>query len=126
MPQVIKTPSGEEMIVLPRAEYERLTAIAAEAEEDAADIAAYDAAKAALASGETHVLPADISAALLRGESLVGAVRKSKGVRQGELARLAGLSQGHLSDIENRRRKGSPEALAAIAKALDAPVEWFA
>ncbi len=109
-----------------RAEYERLAALTAEAEEDAADMTAYDAAKAALASGETQVLPADASAALLRGESLVGAVRKSKGVRQGEPARLAGLSQGHLGDIENRRRKGSPETLAEIAKALGVPVEWFA
>jgi len=33
--QFIRTPHGDELAVLPREEYERLTALAAEAEEDA-------------------------------------------------------------------------------------------
>ena len=46
--QIITSPSGDELVVVPRAEFERLTALAAEADEDAADVAAYDAAVAAL------------------------------------------------------------------------------
>jgi hypothetical protein len=46
---IITTPSGDQMVVLPLAEYERLV----EAVEDAADIRAYDAAKRRLARGAT-------------------------------------------------------------------------
>jgi len=43
-PQIIRTPSGEEMVVIPREEYERLRAAAYD--EDADDLAIYDARKA--------------------------------------------------------------------------------
>ena len=46
-----KTSEIEELVVLPRAEFDRLAALAAEAEEDDADSAAYDSAMAALADG---------------------------------------------------------------------------
>ena len=53
--QTLKTSSGEELVVISRLEFDRLCALAAEAEEDAADIAAYDAAKAEFeASGSTR------------------------------------------------------------------------
>uniref|UniRef100_UPI001952E01C hypothetical protein n=1 Tax=Serratia marcescens TaxID=615 RepID=UPI001952E01C len=45
------SPSGDEMVIIPRAEYDRLVALAVEAEEDAEDIATYDRAKTALAAG---------------------------------------------------------------------------
>ena len=125
MPQIITTPKGEELVLLPREDYERLVALAAAAEEDAADIAAYDAAMAELESRPAGVLPAEVSALLLRGASLVGAFRKWRGIKQFELAERAGLSQGHLSDLESGRRRGSPEALQAIAKALDIPPHWL-
>ncbi len=125
MAQMIRTPAGEELVLLSRAEYERLTALAAEAEEDAADAAAYVAAKAEIAAGCESMMPAEISASLLRGASLLTSIRKWRGVKQTELAERAGLSQGYLSDLENRRRKGGQETLAAIAKALDVPTNWL-
>jgi PHD/YefM family antitoxin component YafN of YafNO toxin-antitoxin module len=50
-PQIIRTPSGEELVVLPRAEYEALLERADHAAEDAGDVAIYDARKAELATG---------------------------------------------------------------------------
>jgi hypothetical protein len=125
MAQMITTPKGEELVLLSRAEYDRLAALAAEAEEDAADVAAYDAAMAEITDGRDAALPAEVSAFLLRGASLVAAIRKWRGMKQTDLAERAHLSQGYLSDLENGRRKGAPESFEAIAKALDVPVNWL-
>ncbi len=46
------TPGGEEMVILPRAEYDALADLAADAEEDAADAAIYAERMAALKRGE--------------------------------------------------------------------------
>jgi len=64
----IRTPGGEELVVLPRAEYEALLARADREAEDADDVAIYDARKAELAQGG-GVLPPEVGAAILRGES---------------------------------------------------------
>ena len=71
-PQIIRTPGGEELVVLPRAEYEALLERADHEAEDADDVAIYDARKAELAAGGV-VLPPEVSAAILRGgESVEG------------------------------------------------------
>ena len=85
-PQIIKTPGGEELVVLPRAEYEALVAAAAEAEEDDADALVYDARKAALGVGLDARLPPEVSTAILRGDSLLRALRKWRGLTQIDLA----------------------------------------
>lgn len=64
-PQIIRTPSGEELVVLPRAEYEALLARANHDPEDDDDVAIYDARKAELAASDA-VLPPEVSAAILR------------------------------------------------------------
>jgi hypothetical protein len=79
-PQIIRTPSGEELVVLPRAEYDALLARADEAE-DANDLAIYDARKAELVAGGV-VLPLEVSAAVLRGESRLKAIRNWRGETQ--------------------------------------------
>lgn len=79
-PQIIRSPSGEEMVVLPRAEYEALVERADRGAEDADDVAIYDARKAELDAGG-GVLPPEVSAAILRGDSRLkvsGAARRSR------------------------------------------------
>ena len=49
-PQIIRTASGEELVVLTRAEYEALLERADDEAEDADDVAIYDARKAELAA----------------------------------------------------------------------------
>ncbi|HZZ61651.1 MAG TPA: helix-turn-helix transcriptional regulator [Roseiarcus sp.] len=123
-PQIIRTPSGEELVVLPRAEYEALLERADHEAEDAEDVAVYDARKAELGAGEA-VLPPEVSAAILRGDSRLKAVRNWRGETQLHLNFKTGISQGYLSDLESGRRAGTPETIDKLAKALNVPVEWL-
>ncbi|WP_333822178.1 helix-turn-helix domain-containing protein [Pinisolibacter sp.] len=123
-PQFIRTPSGEELVVLTRADYDALLEALAEAEEDAADLAVYDARKAELAVPD-DILPAPVSAALLRGARLLVALRDWRGMTQMRLAEATGLAQGYLSDLERGRRQGTTETLTRIAMALDVPAKWL-
>lgn len=125
-PRTITTPGGETLVVLPLAEYEALVGAVAEAEEDAADIAAYDEAKAALAAGEETILPADVCKLILNGDSRLKAIRKWRGMQQSDVAAQAGIGQGYLSDLEHGKRAGAAETLAKIARALDVPEHWIA
>lgn len=121
--QFIKTPNGDEMAVLPKADYEELIRIAEEAAEDAADVAAYDAAMADPHGSEA--LPVEVSQHILKGTGLLKAIRLWRGIGQVELAKAAGLSQGFVSDLENRRRKRTAEVAEKLAVALDVPVHWL-
>lgn len=123
-PQIIRSPSGEELVVLPRAEYEALLERAHYEAEDADDAAIYDARKAGLAAGAA-ALPPEVSAAILRGDSRLKAIRKWRGETQLHLEAITGIGQGYLSDLENGRRAGTPETIAKLAEALNVPVEWL-
>jgi DNA-binding XRE family transcriptional regulator len=123
-PQIIRTPGGEELVVLPKAEYEALLERAESDAEDEDDIAVYDARKAELAAGGV-VLPPEVSDSVLRGETRLKAVRAWRGETQSSLCARAGLGQGYLSDLENGRRAGTPETIAKLAQALDVPLDWL-
>ena len=123
-PQIIKTPSGEEMVMLTRAEYEALRERADRGAEDADDVAIYDTRKAELAAGGA-VLPPEVSAAILRGESRLKAIRRWRDETQQHLEFKTGIGQGYLSDLENGRRAGTPETIAKLARALNVPLEWL-
>lgn len=128
-PQTITTPRGDEMVVISKAEYDALVAAAnirAEAEEDADDLAIYDARKAELQAGSVGVLPAEVSMALMKGETRIKAIRKWRGMSQDELASKAEISQGYLSDVENGKRVLATATAAKAALALDVPPEWLA
>jgi len=120
-PQIIRTPGGEELVVLPRAEYEALLERADHEAEDADDVAVYDARKAA----GSVVLPPEVSAAILRGESRLKAIRNWRDETQLHLSFKTGIGQGYLSDLESGRRAGTPETIAKLAQALSVPVEWL-
>jgi hypothetical protein len=123
-PQIIRTASGEELVVLSRAEYEALMARGDEDAEDAADVAIYDARKAELAAGG-EVLPPEVSAAILRGDSRLKAIRKWRQETQLYLQSQTGIGQGYLSDLESGRRTGTVETLEKLALALKVPVAWL-
>lgn len=123
--QHIRTPAGEELVILPLAEYQALIA-AAEADEDAEDVAAYDAARAALAAGADRTLPAEVSAHILKGASRLTAWRKHRGLTQQALAAAADVGQGYLSQIENGQKAPAPETVARLAAALDVPADHIA
>ena len=123
--QFIITPNGEELAILPRADYEALVAAAADVEEDAADAAVYDACKAAVANDPKSVLPVEVSALMLRGERLATAIRKWRGLTQQDVAAKLGMAQGTLSDIENGRHRTAADTVRALAKIYDVPEDWL-
>jgi len=124
-PQFIKAPNGDEMVLLSRDDYEALILAADPALEDDDDLALYDARKAELGAGGA-ILPPEISAYMLRGDTRLKAIRKWRGFTQVQLADFAtSIGQGYLSDLETGRRKGSPETLSALAKALGVPLDWL-
>lgn len=80
---------------------------------------------AELAAGHDARLPPEVSAAMLRGESLLKALRNWRDVTQMQLSFKTGLGQGYISDLEAGRRKGTKETLALIAKELDVDENWL-
>lgn len=100
--------------------------VAREMEEDEADVAAFDAATTADPRWR-EPLPADVTAEMLKGASLLKALRKAAGLTQTELSELTGLGQGYLSEIEaiGSKKRPSPVALVALAKALNVDPDWL-
>ena len=116
---------GAELVVLTRAEYDKLIALAEEAEEDAADVAMYDARKAEIAAAANSHLPKEVSDRLLQGDRLVRALRRWRGKTQVQLAAETGLAQGYLSDLESGRRSGTDETMKTIAAKLNVDPSWL-
>ncbi|SPD66317.1 Transcriptional regulator [Cupriavidus taiwanensis] len=71
-------------------------------------------------------VPAAVLDAELAGDHPVKAWRNYRRLTQDALARAAGLSKPYLSQIENRARAGSIEALRRLAQALDVPGDILA
>ncbi|KQN73632.1 helix-turn-helix transcriptional regulator [Devosia sp. BK] len=122
--QIITTPTGEEMVLMSRAEYEALLADRDDAFEDGADAAAFAAARAALRSED--ILPASVSAEILAGESRLCAFRKWRGLDVTDLAVATGIDGMVLTQIEAGDRLFSRDEAARIAEALDLPMSWLA
>ncbi|ESZ35405.1 MULTISPECIES: helix-turn-helix transcriptional regulator [unclassified Mesorhizobium] len=122
-PQIIRTSTGEELVVIPKADYEALLHAAEEAREDAADVAIYDERKAEFKTEKP--LPAEVTMDVLRGSSRLKALRNWRKLTQAELADAIGVSQGFLSDLESNRRKPSVQTTTVLSKALDVPSEWI-
>lgn len=117
--QIITTPSGERMVVLDEAEYERLLG----ALEDVADAAAVDRFKEKLATGEEEFIPAEYSYRMLDGENRVAVWREFRGLTAKQLAEATGLTQAYLSQIETGKRDGTVSTMKKIAEALKVAID---
>ena len=108
-----------EMVTIPREEYDRLQAAA----EHLADLQSYDRAKAALAAGEDELIPADYANRLLNGENALRVYRDLRGLTQTALAEKAGVSRVTVAEIETGRKQGSVATLRALADALEVSMD---
>ena len=108
-----------EMVTIPREEYERLLAIAGDAE-DAAAVARF---RARLAAGEEELVPAAVVDRLLAGESPVRVWREERGLTQSGLARASGVHRVVVADIEAGRKGGSVRSLKALAAVLGVRID---
>lgn len=116
--QIITTPSGEELVVLPRIEFERLAAAAGAALDNAEDIRTAESILGRIARGEEEVFPAEVVNAIIDGINPVKVLREYRGSTQKDLAAAAGINAMYLSQIERGERTGSMATLKALAKAL--------
>lgn len=118
--QTIISPSGEELVVLSRRDYDALLAqLGDEAAEDRMTLLLAAEARA------EATLPSEISDAILKGQSLLKALRVWRCLTQMQVAEKADLNQGFLSELENRTKSASPDTLTRLALALDVPAAWL-
>lgn len=115
MSVTFKSPSGDEMVILSRIEYEKLIVSA----EIMQDIAAYDRFKKRLAAGEEELLPAEMVNRILDGENPVRVWREHRGLSTKALAEVAGLAPAYISQIETGKREGTIKTMRKIAVALN-------
>ena len=121
-PQIISTPAGEQMAVLPLEEYRHLLRSA----EELTDIRAYDRAIERLAKGQDEMIPAEFAHRILEGESAVRVWREYRGLSVKELAHQADISASYLSQIEGGSRAGSLLTMKALAQALNLDIDDLA
>ena len=117
--QIIEKDGKPEYAVLPYADYLRLLELA----EDRADAQVVAEFQEAYKAGREFTVPAEIVRREFAGESSVKLWREERGLTQEELAKQAGISKPYLSQIETGKRQGTVETLAALARALDVPLD---
>jgi len=113
-PQIITSPAGDELIVIPRQDYE-----------DLVDTLMALKAHAAIQAGE-ELLTAEENAAYLAAPTPLALWRKKRGLTQAELAADVGASQIFLSDIERGKVKGDITVYVKMAKRLNVRIEDLA
>lgn len=74
-------------------------------------------------AGKEFMIPDAILSRELNGESAVKLWREERKLTQQELAEKAGISKPYLSQIETGKRQGTLETMAAIARALEVPLD---
>jgi DNA-binding XRE family transcriptional regulator len=122
--QIIRTEAGEELVVLSRRDYDMLLArLGDEDAEDRASVRLVEESQPRLARGEDVVLPEETWERIEAGMHPIEALRRHRGLTQVALAGAAGITQGYLSEIENRKKVGDLAVLKRIAAALDAPLD---
>ncbi len=113
--QFIEKDGVPEFAVLPFAEYERLMNIA-EDKIDAADVLAFRE------SGE-ETFPEEVLDSLLAGKNPIKVYRAYRKMTQSRLASAVGKSLPYIAKLESGDRKGSVDALSAIAEALNVDLD---
>ena len=118
--QIITSPSGEQMVVLSKEEFDLMAAN--QFDEDAETLRIYRESMAAIERGEDIALPEAVWDRLEARESPVRVLREFRSMTQKELAEAADISQSYLSEIERGAREGTLSTIKAIAKALAVPL----
>jgi transcriptional regulator with XRE-family HTH domain len=131
MPVMTKTPRGDDIVILSRAEYDALTV--GRRDEDAADAAHANKILANLEKGSELLLTNEQATELLGAKTPLAFWRKHRGLTQEALSKAIGVAQGFISEIENGTKTGDVQTLAAMARVLKIslddlvipkPVKW--
>src|SRR5262249_37618801 len=114
-PQIIRSPSGDELVVLPRSDYE-----------DLVDALAARKVEAALAAGREELLTVEEAAALIAAATPLAFWRKKRDKTQSQLATEIGVSQNFLSDLERGKVKGDVTLYGKLARSLNLSIDDLA
>lgn len=117
--QIIETPLGERLVLIPEAEFR----IIVEAAEDAADVEAIRRFEAAFAAGEEELIPSEVVDRLSSGESKVRVWREFRGLSTEDLAKRSGIGEARLARIEDGSADLAVSELQALAPALKVDAE---
>ena len=79
--------------------------------------------RAAESRGLEPPVPRDVRQAISDGVHPVRAWREHRGLNQGQLAAMIGISRAYLAQIEGGERTGTLEVMARVARALDRRLE---
>lgn len=117
--QIIETPLGERLVLIPEAEFR----IIVEAAEDAADVEAIRRFEAAFAAGKEELIPSEVVDRLSSGESKVRVWREFRGLSTEDLAKRSGIGEARLARIEDGSADLAVSELQALAPALKVDAE---
>ncbi|MGL4634498.1 MAG: helix-turn-helix domain-containing protein [Beijerinckiaceae bacterium] len=112
---LIKTPQGEEMVLMSKADFEVL--------EDMLDAARHRHVTSDIATGKQEWLTSDEVAAALAEATPLAFWRKKRGMTQTALAAAVLISNSYLSGLESGARKGDPALFLRLARALNVRME---
>src|SRR5882757_7889910 len=104
MPVMTKTPQGDDIVILSRAEYDTLTAGRSDA--DAADAAHANGILADIARGTEILLTSEQANQLLNAKTPLAFWRRYRGVTQQALSKSIGVAQSFVSEIESGAKTG--------------------
>ncbi|KMO44644.1 transcriptional regulator [Methylobacterium tarhaniae] len=114
-----RTPSGEAIVILPEAEFERLRDLA----EEAADARALAASLARLEAGEEELLSGDDLDALRAAPTPLAFWRGKRGLSVADLARQAGVPEERFSAVERGESIGDVQLYRRLARVLGVEIE---
>ena len=123
-PQFIKT-EGEELVVLPRRDYEALVKRAKKVVNEDEKIARIiKKSDEALAAGDEVELPSKVAEAIARGENPLRIIREWRGMTQVYLGETkTDVGQSTISALESGSRRGTTAVWKQLARALDVPMD---
>lgn len=112
---LITTPAGEELVLVPRAEFEAMQRLKAASD--------HAAAVAGAQAGVLETLSPDEVREALSASTPLAFWRRKRGLTQAALAQMAGVSQPYIAGLERGARKGNPALFLRLARALTVRME---
>ena len=113
--QIITTPAGERLAILPAAELAAL--------QDALDAAEAAIAMGAIKRGEMETLTSEEVIAGLAAPTPLAFWREKRGMTQKQLGLAAGIGQSYIAGLEKGVRRGDPALFKRLAAALKVKME---
>lgn len=118
-PQIIRSPAGEEMVIVAKAEYDELI----DSVEELEDRLVVERNRARIAAGKEELISDEELDDYLNAPTPLAFWRKKRGLTQTALAEQIGVTQAYLSEIESGKKEARIGVLRELASALKVTVD---